>query len=201
VGQWVVTPGLETTPDAVGIVSVPTRKIPPKKALIGVSLDFTATEARIADILPGLGAEKAGLMPGDVILAVNDTTVNDSDELIAELATFREGQRVQLRFRRDSAELEAEIELAVPKPDARERRFNRQDRMNRFGSQLSQRSEGFQLAIQHDTVLQAWECGGPLLNLDGKAIGLNIARAGRVASYALPEEVVRSVLLKLRAAR
>ena len=63
--------------------------------------------------------------------------------------------------------------------------------MNRLGGELSRRAEGFQLAIQHDGVLQPWQCGGPLLNLDGKAIGLNIARAGRVASYALPAGLVR----------
>ena len=35
-------------------------------------------------------------------------------------------------------------------------------------------------------MLQPWLCGGPLVNLDGEAIGLNIARAGRVTTYALP---------------
>jgi len=57
----------------------------------------------------------------------------------------------------------------------------------------------FELALQHDTVLQNWQCGGPLVDLDGRAVGLNIARAGRVASYALPAELVRSIYDNLRA--
>jgi S1-C subfamily serine protease len=38
-----------------------------------------------------------------------------------------------------------------------------------------------------------------LVNLDGKAIGLNIARASRVATYALPAAMVEQVLAKLKA--
>jgi serine protease Do len=198
VGQWVITPGIESDPEAIGIVSIPTRKIPPKRALIGVQLDFAAPDARIGSLLPGMGAEKAGLKPGDVILAVNSTAVTNREQLITQLGTFRDGQTVQLRFRREEEELQARVELTVPKPDERARRFNRLDRMNRLGSRLSTRAEGFELAIQHDTVLQAWQCGGPLLNLDGKVVGLNIARAGRVASYALPADLLGPAIEALK---
>src|SRR2546426_340563 len=51
VGQWVVTPGIAETPQAVGIVSVPPRKIPPPRAFIGVVLDFKSPEAKIAQIM------------------------------------------------------------------------------------------------------------------------------------------------------
>jgi hypothetical protein len=37
------------------------------------------------------------------------------------------------------------------------------------------------------------------VNLEGKAIGLNIARAGRVTSYALTPEVITRVLHRLKA--
>ena len=70
--------------------------------------------------------------------------------------------------------------------------------MNHLGTELSDRAEGFDMAIQHDTVLQPWQCGGPLVNLEGKAIGLNIARAGRVATYALPSSLVRQIISELR---
>jgi len=70
--------------------------------------------------------------------------------------------------------------------------------MNRLGTELSERAEGFQMALQHDTVLQPWQCGGPLVNLDGKAIGLNIARAGRTASYALPASLVQQIISGFR---
>ena len=71
--------------------------------------------------------------------------------------------------------------------------------MDRMGTEPSRRAEDFELAIQHDTALQAWQCGGPLVNLEGHAIGLNIARAGRVASYALPADLVRHAIQHLKA--
>jgi serine protease Do len=52
--------------------------------------------------------------------------------------------------------------------------------------------------MQHDTVLQPNQCGGPLVNLDGKAVGINIARASRVASYALPASAIKPLLEELK---
>ena len=199
VGQWVVTPGVAQTPQAVGIISVPRRKILPKRAFIGVQLDFQAHGARIDKILEGLGAEKAGLKPGDRIMAVNGSVVNEADDLVKTLRTFREGQMVKLHVQREKEEFDASINMMLPKPDRPGRGANREDRMNRMGSEPSERAEGFELALQHDTVLQAWQCGGPLVNLDGEAVGLNIARAGRVASYALPADLVQKAIANLRA--
>ncbi len=199
VGQWVVTPGIAETPQAVGIVSVPPRKIPPPRAFIGVVLDFKSPDAKIAQIMAGLGAEAAGLKPGDVVLKVNDSPVKERQELVKKLRTFREGQSVKLRVQRGEEEFDATIKMMAPKPEGGGRGFDRAARMNQMGSVTSQRAEGFDLAIQHDTVLQNWQCGGPLMNLDGKAVGLNIARAGRVASYALPGRVVRPAIARLQA--
>ena len=67
-----------------------------------------------------------------------------------------------------------------------------------IGGRLSKRRTGFPLALQHDTVLQPNQCGGPLVDLDGQVVGINIARASRVASYALPAAVVKPVLEKLK---
>jgi S1-C subfamily serine protease len=55
---------------------------------------------------------------------------------------------------------------------------------------VSARASGFPSVFQHDTVLSPNQCGGPLVDLEGKAVGLNIARAGRVSSYALPADIV-----------
>jgi serine protease Do len=48
-------------------------------------------------------------------------------------------------------------------------------------------------------VLPPWLCGGPLVDLDGKVIGINIARASRVSTYALPSKLVKQLLGSLMA--
>src|SRR5206468_10066808 len=99
VGQWVVTPGISEMPQAVGIVSVPTRRILPPRALIGVQLDQRSSAAKIERIMTGLGAEKAGLRAGDLILSVNGAPIQEGEALLARLREFRAGQRVALRVR------------------------------------------------------------------------------------------------------
>ncbi|MBI2946432.1 MAG: PDZ domain-containing protein, partial [Verrucomicrobia bacterium] len=285
VGQWAVTPGIGITPEGAGIISVPIRKLH-KRAYIGVSLSFDTSKAVIGRITKGLGAEKAGLKSGDVIMTLNSEPMKDSEELMSALRQFREGETVKLRVRRDEEEFDVDVPMMaepppfvgvqlesestaaairsitpgggaeraglrsgdvilslndqraedragliemlrqiqpgdfvklrvkreekefetrvkiMPESPGQQRRagrgrgggLDRQDRMNRMGGELSQRADGFDLALQHDTVLQPWQCGGPLVNLEGKAIGLNIARAGRVASYALPAALVKQIL-------
>jgi len=68
------------------------------------------------------------------------------------------------------------------------------------GGDLSERRTGFERIIQHDSTLQPNQCGGPALDADGKAVGINISRAGRVESYILPASLVRPLIAKLKAA-
>ena len=66
-----------------------------------------------------------------------------------------------------------------------------------MGGPLSNRSGDFPAALQHDSVLRPSDCGGPIVDLSGKAVGINIARAGRVESFALPADQVKPLLKDL----
>jgi serine protease Do len=69
--------------------------------------------------------------------------------------------------------------------------------MDSLGGPLSRRRAGFPSVLQHDSVLRPRDCGGPIVDLDGNVVGVNIARASRVASYALPVSVVRPVVAEM----
>ena len=198
VGQWAITPGIAETPHAVGIISALPRRIRPPRALIGVQFDFSGSAPRIDELLPGLGAEKAGLKPGDVIVGVNHVTVTNREQVVEALREFREGQTVKLHVRRAEKEFDAEVRMMAPRSGQLGAEVNPQQRQSRLSGEVSQRAEGFEQAIEHDSVLHPWLCGGPLVNLDGKAIGLNIARASRVSTYALPARLVKRILDNLR---
>jgi serine protease Do len=193
VGQWAITPGIADTPQAVGIISALPRRIRPSRALIGVQFDFRSSTARIEDVLPGFGAEKAGVKPGDVIVALNSVTVTNREQIVETLRDFREGRTVKLRLRRAEKEFDTEVRLMGLRSAELGAELNPQRRANRLTGEVSQRAEGFEQAIEHDSVLAPWLCGGPLVNLDGKAIGLNIARASRVTTYALSPRLVKRI--------
>ena len=201
IGQWAITPGIADTPQAVGIISALPHRIRPPRALIGVQFSFSATNSTkpsIERILPGLGAEKAGLKPGDIIMAVNSQAVTNREQVVDALREFREGQTVKLRVLRKETQFTAEVRMMAPMAGQSDDAANPSRRFSRARVEFSERAEGFEQAIEHDTVLQPWLCGGPLMNLDGKAIGINIARATRVSTYALPSRLVKRVLANLR---
>ena len=62
---------------------------------------------------------------------------------------------------------------------------------NSMGSMLSGRRTGFSEVLQTDMVVDAKDCGGPVVDLDGNVLGINIARAGREETWVLPSEVIR----------
>ena len=69
--------------------------------------------------------------------------------------------------------------------------------MNRLGAIPSDRADKFPWVFQHDTPLFPEQCGGPILDIDGDVIGINIARGGRAASYAIPSAHINKILSDL----
>jgi serine protease Do len=211
-GEWVATQGLVAVPDAIGIISGIPRKILPARALLGVKFGEEGESTRVTELTPGFGAERAGIKPGDVILAVNGQAMKTRTELIATVRELPAGRVVRVQVQRGDGTLDftvtliADAERIAAEQAARgggrggaARGGGRGGRGANFvGSGVSKRAEDFDLVLQHDTVLEPWECGGPLIDLYGRAVGLNIARAGREASYALPATLVQRIVAELK---
>ena len=66
---------------------------------------------------------------------------------------------------------------------------------------MSEKRSNFPNALQHDLTLNPNECGGPLVDLDGTVVGVNIARGGRVKSYAIPAGDLKDLLSNLELGR
>ena len=92
--------------------------------IIGASLDgrYDGEGARIATapaangtppIVPGGPAEKAGLEPGDVILAIDGEAVDGSSELIVAIRSRSPGDTITLTVRRDGDEQDVRVTLGA----------------------------------------------------------------------------------------
>jgi serine protease Do len=196
VGSWLVSPGTEGNPVAVGILSVSPRRIRHPPGALGVKLDSNEAGAKIELVFRNSAAAKAGLKPGDVILKLNGKEIPSFDVLSKTIQEYHAGDKVEVLFRRGSEERTVTVTLGVYAQTFSEGN-DRAEFQNSLGGNLSERRSGFVSAIQHDSMLRAIDCGGPLVDLDGKVVGLNIARAGRVETYALPAAVVREAAKKL----
>jgi serine protease Do len=198
VGSLLASAGLETLPLAIGVVSVQPRLIAAPSGVLGVVLEDSDAAPQVREIMTGSGAQKAGLKPGDQILALNGEKMRDRQQLVETIRQFQPGDKLALEIKRGSEQLEVQATLGErpTSPDG-----DRRDFQNMLGGPLSERRTGFPLALQHDTVLMPQECGGPLVDLDGRCVGINIARAGRVNSYALPASVVLPLVAEFKAGK
>lgn len=192
VGEWLATSGQRSSPLGVGIVSVGRRSIPLVKltGVLGVRLDDADGPATIAEVFEGSAAERAELQVGDVVFRINDEETPDRETMVRTIRGHEPGETVRLRVKRGEDELQFEAMLSHPFGQF----LSRIAEQNQMGGELSKRRSGFPAVIQHDTVLSPDDCGGTVVDLDGRAVGINIARAGRTESYAIPAAVILPLL-------
>ncbi|TWT52288.1 putative periplasmic serine endoprotease DegP-like precursor [Thalassoglobus neptunius] len=189
-GAWVVTTGQKPEPLGIGVVSVPRRSIEKSSsygvlgiALVDVSPDVAAI---IESVFPNSGASRAGLEANDEVLSINSSQIAGRRDLIRTIHQYRPGDTVIVEVDRDGEKKSFSVTLTHPFGDFLSRIAFQQQ----LGGPLSFRRDDFEAVLQHDTVLRPEQCGGPAVNIDGKAIGINIARAGRTASYLLPADLI-----------
>jgi len=207
-GHFVVTPGIDQEPIAIGVVGVLTRSMKSSdypvanrsrtSGWLGVSLaDAKGGGAVINQIAKNSGGESAGLKLDDVVIGVAGRKVSDSSMMIQLLLRYRIGEEVTMTVKRGEEEVEVTATLGKRPAEFQQMGMDRGLFQNGIHKDLSDVNVGFPTALQHDSVLKARDCGGPLVDLDGKVLGINIASSGRVDSYTVPSEVIQGLLPEL----
>ncbi len=198
-GTWVVSNGSSSRLRRrvrIGIISANAREVGGGKSpvVLGVQLNNEKENLSIREVAENSGAAAAGLKSGDVILSADGQEVAKIEDLQEILSKKEPGDKVKLRVERDGEQKEFEVELR-----AREKIFEEKESRNQaMSGRVSQRRTNFKRILQHDVMLSERSTGGPLLNLDGRCVGMNIARADRAESYAIPAAEMVKVIKKLR---
>ena len=203
-GRVVVAAGPTPHPVGVGLISTPSRDIP-SRARLGVVFARLDRAAVLRAVREGGAADRAGLRPGDRVLSVAGTPTQRPIDVPTELRRHLPGTTVAVRVRRGGSlggggadagdgragrDLTFNVALEAGPGGA----SDRAERMNETAGPMSVRRSGFRGVIEHDTVIRPRQCGGPLVALDGGVVGINIARAGRIRTLALPASTVRRVV-------
>src|SRR5262249_4926348 len=85
-----------------------------EKAFLGLRVDTNASSgggAPIVAVVPGSPAEKAGAMPGDIVIEMNGEQVGSPETLRDRLDSAHPGDAVSLRLRRGSTEMSVQAHL------------------------------------------------------------------------------------------
>ncbi len=196
-GTWVMANGATTRTKRrllAGIVSAKIREIPASGgAVLGVVLKTVKKLLEIQEVGEKSGAFEAGLQKGDVILKVEGKPITKVEEIAELLKTRKEGSTVKVTYRRKKLENTVEVRLA-----ARAELFDdQQNRNDQMSGDYSSRRSGFPRVMQHDVLGSRQVVGGPLLELGGKCIGMNIARANRAENYAIPVEDLKEIAARM----
>lgn len=191
-GTWVVVNGVTSRTNRrvlAGIISADAREIPPEGgAVLGVSLEKKKAGLEVGEVSKGSGAEKGGMKTGDIVTAVAGKPVKDIEGLSKMLAEMKSGSEVKVTVLRDGKKTELDIKLS-----ARGDLFRQVSRNDQMSGDFSNRRSGFPRIIQHDILGASITMGGPVLDLEGRAVGMNIARANRAETFAIPVEELREL--------
>lgn len=193
-GSWVVCNGGSSRTRrrvSIGIISANSREVKGLAPVVmGVGLEEDKRGLKVAQVSKNTGAERAGLKVGDVIFKFGGSSVTTREALIKRIMSNIPGDKVPVEFYRGDKSYKAEMELM-----ARDDAFGKQQSGNdQMSGRYSKRRTNFSRVLQTDIPLNDRTVGGPLLDLSGRCIGLNIARANRAESFAIPVEDLKRAL-------
>jgi serine protease Do len=193
-GSLVATTAPADEPIAISVVSTDPRRIRGRtdahhpRAWLGIEMGAGESGLGVGGVMPDSPAAKAGVRVGDEIRQIDGAAMKSAEQVVETVGGHSAGQAIKLLVHRQDQDLEISATLAKFQAP--------QDSWG--GGPFSERRSGFPVVLPHDAPLRPKECGGPLVDTDGRAVGINIARALRVTTYALPAAVVRDTVRELK---
>lgn len=193
-GTMISAPGTGRDPIAIGLVSVSPRSLSGEnKGFLGIGTAYHKNGVEVTMVLDDAAASIAGIKEGDIITKIDNQVCDTPEKLIRQISRKRPGTNVIIQLLRNGRGTTFKVTLGDRKvldedaPDP-------SGRMNKMGTKVSEVSGGFPKVTQTDLPLTPQQCGGPVVDLDGNVIGINIARAGRIKSFMIPIEEVRKLV-------
>ena len=192
-GSFVLAPDHVNRVIAVGADRAVGRSVANEnQAHLGVQPRTVSDGALMEMVTEGGSAKMAGIRQGDIIVRMDGAEMRDITDLVNAIRRRTPGDRIRIGFLRNGR-----VETTVAELSGRNisgHRAARYKMMSRLGAIPSGRDSDFPSVFQHDAPLFPEECGGPVCDLKGNVLGLNIARNSRAASFAIPSSHIKIVL-------
>jgi S1-C subfamily serine protease len=210
-GHWTFTPEPTGTYAALGVIGVAEMPVygtgiaprPTSKAYMGAFLvpvppsvlkemDLPAGVA--VEVTPNTPAAKAGLQTGDIVVEIDGKPAKDPDGIMDLMLNKNPGDALAVRVARDKERLTYTVNLGsrplgIP---------GRGGLAEMLSGEVSRKAGPFPRVVQHDAVLAPKSMGGPVLDSDGNIVGMNIARADRTSTYAIPAKELADIYAHLK---
>ncbi len=190
-GSFLVTGDDRGNPVAFGVCSTrPRALLSDTPAYLGVRPIDSPDGVKVDTVSSPGAAEFAGIKANDILLSIDGVELKSANQLVNRIRQLKPQDKVVLKYKRGD-----KISETVAKLTGRKfANSNEPKNLQQFGAIISKKSTGFPQVFQHDTPLLPEQCGGPVVDIDGRVVGINIARHGRVGSYALPAKHVKKIV-------
>lgn len=187
-GDWVAAAGPGGRVEGAGIISSEPEpagelSLQSNAVYFGVELreaDGAVMVERIADDGP---AATAGIRPGDHILTIKRAPIESIAAFRRAAGRLHADQAVKVGVGRGVEHLTVQVTVTNPPRPARKVK----------GVARPGGKDVAPLLLRHDLQLQTADLGGPLVDLSGAVIGINVASVA-TRNYALPADGVRTLL-------
>ncbi len=186
-GAFLIAVGAQDQALGLGVVSVKPRSLRDSdRGFLGVVMNMERQEGGgvlLSRVEKNTAASRAGLQAGDIVLTVDGKPVNDLLVMRNLLQKQKPGDVITVSYKRDNqvvAGLEVTLGARENMPVVRRSRMNS---MKRMGGKVSRIGEGFPEVLQSDMELKFNFCGGPVIDIDGKLVGVVLARSSRIKTY------------------
>jgi hypothetical protein len=200
-GHWLVSPALTALEQGqegvphfelnLGVLSAARRPIPGMGAALGITGRPADKGLHITSVAAESPARTAGLRENDILLEIAGQPAPSIPEVNAIIQKRQPGDEVQIKVLRQGKEFRKQVRLA-----SRSRVVANWEGDDYANGGISIRTDDFPEVIQHDMPLYPHDMGGPVFDLKGRAIAVNMARADRITTFALPMERFRDTLEK-----
>ena len=195
-GAFLVAPQPDGRSAAFGVVSVLERNLRETDLAflgIGSDMEHKGPGVKVSEVQPNTGAAAAGLKEGDIVLMVKERPISGLMELKSALTGTQPGETVPLRVRTNGGEKTISVTLSK-RPELPKIYNPRLEQMERMGGKISRVRDSFTQVLQSDMRPSPDQIGGPVVDLEGRVIGITVARADRTRSFIMPSAAVVKML-------
>ncbi len=191
-GTVVAAVGPDGQPLTVGVVSVAARKLAnAETATYELPLRVKADSEWVYgkpsergggfEVLMTYGLAKVvGVKPGDRLASIAGCPIAAEGDVAKAVSEKRSGDVVPVVLDRDGKTMTLELPL-LPYVSIN-------------AANATWRSDDYPIALEYSPPVRTTECGGPLIDLSGRLVGVTVGRANGHAGWAIPADSVRRVL-------
>jgi len=211
-GDFIALASPDGSVRSLGVVSVKARSLrDTDKAYLGVRMNFNSSNqygSPLTRVVPDSPAAMAGLEAGDIVTSINQKSIKGSTELRNILQKLVPGSMIPINYRRDNRAFSTHVRLGSRPAGSDPSRVSRErmEQMQRMGAVPNRVRYDFPNVIQSDMAIQpddtpddprddlTNECGGPVMDLNGKMVGIVIARGSRIKTFIIPALTIKNLL-------